>query len=95
MYGASVIESFTGGLGSAAFLCFLMVIVNKKRSASEYALLSSIFAFSRSIAGWASGFGAESMGYGPYFTLTFFLAFPAYCFLPWVKKMMEQTKGWD
>ena len=95
MYGASVIESFTGGLGSAAFLCFLMVMVNKKRSASEYALLSSIFAFSRSIAGWASGFGAESMGYGPYFTLTFFLAFPAYCFLPWVKKMMEQTKGWD
>jgi len=95
MYSASVIESFTGGLGSAAFLCFLMAIVNKKRSASEYALLSSIFAFSRSVAGWASGFGAESMGYGPYFTLTFFLAFPAFCFLPWVKKMMEQTKGWD
>lgn len=95
MYGASVVESFTGGLGSAAFLCFLMSIVNKKRSASEYALLSSIFAFSRSVAGWASGFGAQSMGYAPYFLLTFFLAFPAYCFLPWVKKMMEQTKGWD
>jgi len=95
MYGASVIESFTGGLGSAAFLCFLMAIVNKKRSASEYALLSSIFAFSRSVSGWVGGFGAESLGYGPYFTLTFFLSFPAYFFLPWVKKMMEQTKGWN
>ncbi|MFQ5482542.1 MAG: MFS transporter [Nitrospinaceae bacterium] len=90
MYSASVIESFTGGLGSAAFLAFLMAIVNKRRSAAEYALLSSIFALSRSVAGWASGFGAEAMGYSSYFTLTFFLAFPAYFLLPWVKKMMNQ-----
>lgn len=95
MYGASVVESFTGGLGSAAFLAFLMAIVSKKRTASEYALLSSIFALSRSVAGWAGGFGAEAMGYGPYFTLTFFLAFPAYLFLPWVKRMLEHTKNWD
>lgn len=95
MYSASVLESFTGGLGSAAFLAFLMAIVNKKRSASEYALLSSIFAFSRSVAGWAGGFGAEAMGYAPYFTLTFFLAFPAYLFLPWVKRMLEAQRGWN
>lgn len=95
MYGASVLESFTGGLGSAAFLAFLMAIVSKKRSASEYALLSSIFAFSRSIAGWAGGFGAEAMGYASYFTLTFFLAFPAYLFLPWVKRMLEAPRDWD
>ncbi|MCF8724560.1 PAT family beta-lactamase induction signal transducer AmpG [Nitrospina gracilis] len=95
MYSASVLESFTGGLGSAAFLAFLMAIVNKKRSASEYALLSSIFAFSRSVAGWAGGFGAEAMGYAPYFTLTFFLAFPAYLFLPWVKRMLESQPDWN
>ena len=92
LYGASVVESFTGGLGSAAFLAFLMAIVNKQRSASEYALLSSIFAFSRSVAGWASGFGAEAMGYAPYFLLTFFLAFPAYALLPWVRKMLEFSR---
>lgn len=95
MYSASVLESFTGGLGSAAFLAFLMAIVNKKRSASEYALLSSIFAFSRSVSGWAGGFGAESMGYASYFTLTFFLAFPAYLFLPWVKRMLDTNRNWD
>jgi PAT family beta-lactamase induction signal transducer AmpG len=95
MYSASVVESFTGGLGSAAFLAFLMAIVSKKRSASEYALLSSIFALSRSVAGWAGGFGAEAMGYGSYFTLTFFLAFPAYLLLPWVKRTLEHAKSWD
>jgi MFS transporter, PAT family, beta-lactamase induction signal transducer AmpG len=58
MYSASAAESFTGGLGTAAFLAFLMAIVDKRHSAAEYALLSSVFALSRSVAGWAGGFGA-------------------------------------
>jgi len=98
IYSASALESFTGGLGTAAFLAFLMAIVNKRHSATEYALLSSIFALSRSLAGWLGGFGAESMGYGPYFLLTFFLAFPAYGLLPWVKKMLDYSstqEGWE
>jgi len=89
VYSASGLESFTGGLGTAAFLAFLMAIVNKKHSATEYALLSSVFALSRSLAGWAGGFGAEFLGYAPYFFLTFFLAFPAYFLLPWVKKVLQ------
>ncbi len=88
MYAASATESFTGGLGSAAFLAFLMAIVNKEHSATEYALLSSIFALSRHVAGYASGFGAHYMGYAPYFLLTFFLSFPAYFLLPWARKML-------
>jgi len=91
LYGASALESFTGGLGTAAFLAFLMAIVDKQRAATEYALLSSVFALSRSFAGWASGFGAEAMGYAGYFFLTFFLAFPAYFLLPWVKRMLAGT----
>jgi PAT family beta-lactamase induction signal transducer AmpG len=89
MYAASGAESFCGGLGTAAFLAFLMAIVDKRRSAAEYALLSSLFALSRSLAGWASGFGAHELGYAPYFLLTFFLSFPAYALLPWVKRMLS------
>ena len=88
VYAASAAESFTGGLGTAAFLAFLMAIVDKRRSAAEYALLSSVFALSRSVAGWASGFGAQEMGYAPYFLLTFLLSFPAYALLPWAKRML-------
>jgi PAT family beta-lactamase induction signal transducer AmpG len=97
MYSASAAESFTGGLGTAAFLAFLMSIVNKKHSAAEYALLSSLFALTRHLAGYASGFGTYYMGYAPYFLLTFFLAFPAYLLLPWVQKMLgyaEAQKEW-
>jgi PAT family beta-lactamase induction signal transducer AmpG len=91
MYAASGAESFCGGLGTAAFLAFLMAIVDKRRSAAEYALLSSLFALSRSLAGWASGFGAYELGYAPYFLLTFFLSFPAYALLPWVKRMLSSV----
>jgi PAT family beta-lactamase induction signal transducer AmpG len=92
MYSASAIESFTGGLGTAAFLAFLMAVVNKQHSATEYAILSSLFALSRSVAGWAGGFGADSLGYADYFLLTFFLAFPAYLLLPWARRMMRYAE---
>lgn len=91
LYSASAMESFTGGLGTAAFLAFLMAIVNQQHSATEYALLSSVFALSRQLAGYASGFGAHYMGYAPYFLLTFFLSFPAYLLLPWVRKMLADA----
>lgn len=92
MYGASAIESFTGGLGTAAFLAFLMAIVDKSKATTEYAILSSIFAFSRSIAGWAGGIGAQELGYGAYFLLTFVLAFPAYALLPWIKSILASAE---
>jgi PAT family beta-lactamase induction signal transducer AmpG len=92
VYAASAAESFTGGLGTAAFLAFLMAIVDKRRSAAEYALLSSVFALSRSVAGWASGYGAQEFGYAPYFLFTFFLSFPAYLLLPWVARMLRNTQ---
>ena len=91
LYAASALESFTGGLGTAAFLAFLMAIVRKDRAATEYALLSSVFALSRSVAGWAGGLGAQSMGYANWFLLTFFFALPALILLPWVKGMLDRT----
>lgn len=94
IYSASAMESFTGGLGTGAFLAFLMAIVNKKRAATEYAILSSIFALSRGVAGWAGGYGAETYGYADFFLLTFVLGLPAYLLLPWVKKMLDFSETW-
>ncbi len=89
IYAASVIESFTGGLGTAAFLAFLMRICDKKNAAVQYALLSSIFALSRDAAGAASGWATTQLGYPAYFAFTFLLALPAFALLPWVKRWTE------
>ncbi len=89
VYAASGLESFTGGLGTGAFLAFLMAITSRERATTEYAILSSIFAFSRAVAGWAGGIGAQEMGYAAYFFLTFWLSFPAYLLLPSVRRMLH------
>jgi PAT family beta-lactamase induction signal transducer AmpG len=88
VYVASGVESFTGGLGTGAFLAFLMAITSRHKATTEYAILSSIFAFSRAVAGWAGGIGAQEMGYAAYFFLTFWLSFPAYLLLPQVRRML-------
>ncbi|MFH1143488.1 MAG: MFS transporter [Candidatus Eisenbacteria bacterium] len=85
LYGASIFESFSAGLGTAAFLSFLMNICEKEHAAVQYALLSALFGLSRSLAGGVSGWGAERLGYASYFGLTFLLALPAYALLPWVR----------
>ena len=90
IYSASLIESFTGGLGTAAFLAFLMRICEKRHAAVQYALLSAIFAFSRDVAGAASGWATTRLGYDQYFLMTFFMALPGLFLLPmvslWVRR---------
>jgi MFS transporter, PAT family, beta-lactamase induction signal transducer AmpG len=93
VYSASAVESFTGGLGTGAFLAFLMAITSRAKATTEYAILSSIFAFSRAVAGWAGGIGAQEMGYSAYFFLTFWLSFPAYVLLPQVRRMLQDAEA--
>ncbi|WP_062195419.1 MULTISPECIES: hypothetical protein [Caldimonas] len=92
VYAASALESFTGGLGTGAFLAFLMAITSRAKATTEYAILSSIFAFSRAVAGWAGGIGAQEMGYAAYFFLTFWLSFPAYLLLGAVRAMLVRQE---
>ncbi|MFH0821277.1 MAG: MFS transporter [Pseudomonadota bacterium] len=81
IYSASIAESFCGGLGTSAFLAFLMSICKKEYSASQYAIVSALFRVSGICAGTVSGWCAEAMGYAHYFVLTFFLSLPALLFI--------------
>lgn len=92
MYTASVVESFCGGLGTAPFLAFLMHVCEKTQAATQYALLSALFGLTRSVSGAFSGVLTQSFGYAAYFTATFFLAWPAFLLLPWVRKWIREEK---
>jgi PAT family beta-lactamase induction signal transducer AmpG len=94
IYAASIVESFTGGLGTAAFLSLLMNVCDREHAAVQYALLSALFGLTRSIAGAFSGWGADHLGYASYFGLTFLLAFPPYLLLPWVRGWIRE-RGTD
>jgi PAT family beta-lactamase induction signal transducer AmpG len=85
MYSAAIVEQFTGGLGTAAFLTFLMTLSSKQYAATQFALLSALYRVGGIGAGVMSGELAERMGYSSYFLLTFALALPAFALLPWIK----------
>ena len=97
IYSASLVESFTGGLGTAAFLAFLMHVCDKQHAAVQYALLSAVFAFSRDVAGAASGWATTRLGYETYFLMTFFFAFPGLALVPFLRPWIRVsgTAGGD
>src|SRR5262245_53531637 len=90
LYGASMIESLSGGLGTAAFLAFLMNVCQKEHATVQYAFLSSVFSLTGRLVGGISGLGAEKYGFGNYFAITFLLSMPAYLMLPWVKRWIQE-----
>ncbi len=86
MYGAAVVEQFTGGMGTAAFLTYLMTVCSRRYAATQFALLSALYRVGGIAAGALSGVLAIRMGYAGYFLLTFGLALPAFALLPWLKR---------
>lgn len=93
LYAASMIDSFSGGLGTAAFLALLMSLCDKEHATVQYAFLSSLFSLTGRLAGALSGLGAERWGYGGYFALTFLLSLPAFALLPWVAPWVREERG--
>jgi PAT family beta-lactamase induction signal transducer AmpG len=96
VYAASVVESFCAGLGTSAFLAFLMSVCNKEYSATQYAILSALFRITGIVSGSLSGFATIGMGYAQYFTLTFLFSLPAFAFVfhakAWIPKQGNDEK---
>jgi len=82
---AALFENFAAGLGTAAFLAFLMSVCERRYAATQFALLSAVYALSRSAAGLASGMVAERLGFATYFFVTFLVGLPAYLLLPRIR----------
>lgn len=93
VFGAAMVEQFTGGLGTAAFLAFLMSLCDRRFAATQYAFLSALYGGSRWVAGRYSGAMVESMGYQQFFLLTFLLALPAYLLLPTLSRVRPPTEA--
>ena len=67
MYGAIAVEQLCQGLATGAFGVLLLRMTQKKFSATQYALFSSIFALGRTIVGPIAGFSADALGWTPFF----------------------------
>jgi PAT family beta-lactamase induction signal transducer AmpG len=81
-YLASMFESLTAGLGTAALLALAMRAATGPQAATRFALLSAIVGLTRTLAGSISGFAVAEIGYPSWFAFTFLLALPALGLVP-------------
>jgi PAT family beta-lactamase induction signal transducer AmpG len=70
MYSAIGFEQVTQGLGTGAFSVLLLRLTQKRFSATQFALLSSLFSIPRVVAGPISGYAVHAMGWEQFFWLT-------------------------
>jgi MFS transporter, PAT family, beta-lactamase induction signal transducer AmpG len=75
------------GLGTSAFVAFLARTTDKRFTATQFALFSSLVALSRSLASSTTGFLVERLGYAWFFALCVLLGVPGMLLLlkvaPW------------
>ena len=77
MAGAIGLENLCGGLGTAAFVAFLMALTDTRFSAAQFALLSALAAVGRVYVGPTAGVLVETTGWPTFFVISVFTALPA------------------
>jgi MFS transporter, PAT family, beta-lactamase induction signal transducer AmpG len=76
MFGATGFELFTSGLGTGAYSVLLLRMTQKRFSATQYALFSSLFGLPRLLAGPVSGFLVYAIGWRSFFLLSMACGIP-------------------
>jgi PAT family beta-lactamase induction signal transducer AmpG len=97
MVTAIAVENFCSGLGTAAFSAFIMSLCDKRFTATQYALLTSLMAVSRVIVSAPSGWLAKNIGWETYFLISILIAIPGLILLTrydkWYKLKAEHEEA--
>ena len=75
------VENLSGGMGTAAFLAFLMSLTQQRFTATQFAMLSAFASVGRVWVGPLAGVLAESIGWPVFFIVSTVLALPALAML--------------
>jgi PAT family beta-lactamase induction signal transducer AmpG len=69
-------ENLSGGIGTTAYLTLFAALCNKRYTATQFALLTSLMAFARDLLSAQSGFVADAVSWSAFFWLSGALALP-------------------
>ena len=87
--GVVAFEYLSSGLGASAFLAFMSRATNRRFTATQYALFSSLVALPRTLASASTGYLIEALGYPGFFLTCSLIALPGLWLLtrvaPWGK----------
>ena len=85
--GVIAFENLSSGMGTAAFVAFMASITNKKFTATQYALLTSLMGLPRALASSVTGVMAKNIGWESFFIFCTLIAIPGMLlllkFAPW------------
>jgi PAT family beta-lactamase induction signal transducer AmpG len=91
MVAAISSENFFSGMGNAAYSAFLMSLCNPKFTATQFALLTSLMALTRTVAGTPTGWLAKAVGWETYYIIALLLMIPGLLLLTRFKKWRLYT----
>lgn len=78
------IENLSGGMGTAAYVAYMASLTNRKFTATQYALLSSLMGVPRVIAAAPTGYLADAMGWSWFFVACALIAVPGLLLIRWL-----------
>jgi PAT family beta-lactamase induction signal transducer AmpG len=88
--GVIAFENLSSGMGTAAYMAFMASITNKRFTATQYALLTSLMGVPRVLASAPTGFLAKNLGWVSFFIACTVIAIPGMLlllkFAPWKSK---------
>lgn len=81
------VENFTAGMATTAFVAFMATQTNKRFTATQYALLTSLMAWPSSLFGVLAGVLADKLGWIMFFVACTILTIPGLLMLMKMKKL--------
>jgi len=76
MYAAAIFDQGTSGMGTGAFSVLLLRMTQKRFSATQYALFSSLFGIPRIVSGPIAGVTVSAVGWETFYWITLFAGIP-------------------
>ena len=91
-----VIENLTAGLGTAAFVGFMAALTDRRFTATQFALLTSLTGVPRTVVNATTGWIVAQTGWFNFFLLCTLLALPGMALLlrvaPWNERATEPPR---
>jgi PAT family beta-lactamase induction signal transducer AmpG len=84
------IENLTAGMGTSAFVGFMGALTDRRFTATQYALLSSLMGIPRVFASAPTGWMASELGWVGFFVLCVLIALPGLVLLRWMQRLMPE-----
>jgi PAT family beta-lactamase induction signal transducer AmpG len=95
--GVIAFENLSSGMGTAAFVAFMASITNKKFTATQYALLTSLMGIPRALASSVTGVMAKNIGWESFFIICTLIAIPGMMlllkFAPWNSRAVVEARA--